>query len=499
MKNKLLSRLFYTAFNLVGVRAKIMGIAVMLVLLLGTLQIWQVETSFTRILRQELTKQGVSLGRYLAARSENLLLTNNIYGLYELVRDTMDNNPEVKYILLIDSEGQLVINSFGKGIPRGLLNFNKVGEGQEYSRRIFSTGEELVQDVAIPIANGKLGQVRLGLSEIGIVTAVERMQSQLWLSTLVISLLGVGVAYLLSALINRPLRELVTATKNIGEGKLSYRVPLDWIKDELGQLARAFNEMADKLQEAEKEQARLWQEVLRKERMRRYLLSKIISAQEEERLRISRELHDETGQALSSVNLALASLDGVQDPQEFRRRVKLMQETVTKALEDIHLLCRQLRPSVLDKLGLAVAVQRLVRDCSMRWGKDIGLTVTGFDTEIIPDEVKIAVYRIVQEALGNALRHSQAENISVVLQKTENKILAIVEDDGVGFDINEMQNKDIEEKHLGLFGMQERAELLGGKLNIESALGKGTTIYVELPLEGRVSHATEKVKSAVGG
>lgn len=498
MRNKLLSRLLRALFNLVGVRAKIMGIAVSLALVLGTLLIWQAGNSFTKAMRDDLTKQGVSLGRYLSLRSENLLLTKNIYALHELVRDTMKNNPEVKYILILDARGKVVMNSFGRGVPRGLLEMNRVDEGQEYSRRILTSGTELVQDVAVPILEGKAGQIRLGLSEAGINATVGALRKSLWLSTAIISLLGVLLAYGLATLLNRPLNDLVTATEKIGSGELDYRVPLDWAKDELGQLAAAFNEMSEKLQNNDKERAQLWQEIMRKEEMRRQLLNKVISAQEEERLRISRELHDETGQALSSVNLALATLEGVQEPEELRRRVKLMQETVAKALEDIHLLSRQLRPSVLDKLGLAAAVERLVRSSSLRWGKEIGLTVLGFQAEDISNEIKIAVYRIVQEALGNALRYSKAENISITLQKTGDRILAIIEDDGIGFDLEVRPELTATDRHLGLFGMQERADILGGKLCIETAPGQGTTVYIELPLMGRVDDATAEAKGVTG-
>ncbi|MBO8168901.1 MAG: HAMP domain-containing protein [Thermoanaerobacteraceae bacterium] len=499
MKDRFPIRLFRKFFNLVGVKAKIMGIAVLLVLLLGTLLIWQAENTFSRVLRQDLTKQGVSLGNYLAARSENLLLTNNIYALHELIRDTMANNSEVAYIFITDSEGQVVIDSFDRGIPKGLKTFNKVAEGEKYSQRTFATREGLIQDIAVPILDGKAGQIRLGLSEKGIVLTIEKLLTRLWTSTVIISLVGVLIAFLLSTLITNPLHELVIAAKNIGEGRLDYRVSLDWARDELGHLAKAFNEMAGKLQKAEQEREELWQEVMHKEKMRRFLLNKVITAQEEERLRISRELHDETGQALSSVNLALASLEGSQTQEELHQRVTLMQQTVRKALEGIHLLARQLRPSVLDKLGLAAAVERFIKDCSAYWGKDIGLTTVGCSGDHIPPEIKIAAYRIVQEALTNALRHAEAENISVVLQKTKDKVLAIIEDDGKGFDLDNVLRQNEDMSHLGLFGMQERANMLGGSLNIETAPGKGTTVYAELPLNGREASETEKVSSAAGG
>jgi len=499
MGNKLPIRIFRKLFNLVGVKAKIMGIAVMLILLLGTLLIWQAEQTYSKVLREDLTKQGISLGNYLAARSENPILTNNIYALHELLRDTMDNNPEVSYVLITDFQGQVVIDSFDNGIPKGLSDFNQVAGGQDYSMRKFNSQHGYIQDIAIPILEGKAGQVRLGLSEKRVFNTIDALLSKLWASTILISLVGILLAYLLSTLITKPLQELVLAAKNIGEGKLSYRVSLDWAKDELGHLGVAFNEMAGKLQDAEKERQKLWQQIMHKEKMRRFLLNKVITAQEEERLRISRELHDETGQALSSINLALASLEGAETQEEFRKRVSLMQKTVRKVLEGIHLLARQLRPSVLDKLGLGAAVERFIKDCSAHWGKDIGLTTVGRIPQEMPSEIKITAYRIVQEALTNALRHAEADNISVVLQNSSGKFQVIIEDDGKGFNLDETFNKSEETNHLGLFGMQERVDMLGGNLSIETAPSNGTTIYAEIPLDGRETIGTEMQQGPASG
>lgn len=498
MRSAIFNRLSSTVFNLVGVKGKIMGIAIILVLLLGSMLIGQSEKVFSEALRRDLIKQGVALGRYLSVRSENPLLTNNIFALHELVEDTMSSNPEIIYIIITNSRGGLILDSFETGMPRGLLDFNKVGNQHEYSQKTFTNEQGVVQDLAVPIMYGKVGQVRLGLSEKGIAATIEQLRSALWLSTLFISLLGITVAYPLSILLTKPLRELVNAAKRIGEGQLSHRVVLPWARDELGHLGAAFNEMAAKLENAEKEQEKLWQTVLHKEKMRKFLLNKVISAQEGERLRISRELHDETGQALSSVKMALASLDESLPQAEFNRRIKLMQITVTKALEEIHLLARQLRPSVLDKLGLATAVERFTKECAHHWGKDIGFTAIGFGEGELPPETKITAYRIVQEALTNAVRHSEAENISIVLQIAENKMLAIIEDDGSGFIFAEVSEEAAESKHLGLFGMQERADMLGGRLSIETGPGKGTTIYVELPIDRGEMHGTEKAEGTVG-
>lgn len=231
------------------------------------------------------------------------------------------------------------------------------------------------------------------------------------------------------------------------------------------------------------ENARLWEELKRKEELRGQLLGKIIGAQEQERQRISRELHDEAGQALTSLLVGLRALERASSPEQLHALVSNLREVVTQTLDNVHHLAVELRPSVLDDLGLVPALSRYVQSCRERFGFQADLVTTGMDNQRLPPEVETTLYRIVQEALTNVARHAHASHAGVVLQRREGTVVLTVDDDGVGFDMAEAASSRQTRERLGLYGMEERASLLGGWLGIESKPGAGTSVRVEIPLE----------------
>jgi len=225
------------------------------------------------------------------------------------------------------------------------------------------------------------------------------------------------------------------------------------------------------------ENARLWEELKRREELRGQLLEQIIIAQEEERRRIARELHDQTGQALTSLLVGLHTLETDPNP----KRLHELKEIVTSTLDGVRNLALELRPSVLDDLGLVPALQRYVRTCAA-YNLAVDFQTVGLDSLRLPAPLETALYRIVQEALTNVVRHAHACQVSLLLEAREDAVVAIVEDDGCGFEVERLMRGPVDEHWLGLHGMRERAELLGGRLTIESAPGVGTTVFVELPL-----------------
>lgn len=187
--------------------------------------------------------------------------------------------------------------------------------------------------------------------------------------------------------------------------------------------------------------------------------------------------------------LGLSALESELDSPPVAARLRGLRATVNEALDEIRALSLSLRPSVLDDLGLGAGVQRYVQDCSRLWGMEIGLHIGGLDGQRLSPDVEIIVYRVIQEALSNVARHAKAENVSVVLERRGDELVAVVEDDGVGFSLPEVMQAS-HEKNLGLLGMQERAELVGGSLTIETAPGEGTTVYLRVPLSGAARAST---------
>ena len=231
------------------------------------------------------------------------------------------------------------------------------------------------------------------------------------------------------------------------------------------------------------ENARLYEELHRKETLGRQLLERGIVLQEEERRRIARELHDRTSQSLASILMMLGVLDQANSLAEVRMHVQGMRDTVAQTLDEVHNLVLELRPRVLDDLGLLAALRHFLGELRDRFRIPIDFEVLGLGDERLPSRVETALYRITQEALINVTRHAHAQNVAVLLENRGTAVVLIVEDDGRGFDVTQVMDSQVSEKNLGLHGMRERALLCGGTLTIESAPGTGTAIFVEIPLK----------------
>jgi two-component system, NarL family, sensor histidine kinase DevS len=212
------------------------------------------------------------------------------------------------------------------------------------------------------------------------------------------------------------------------------------------------------------------------ERIARDSLRRVVEAQELERRRLARELHDETGQALTSILLGLKPLEERLDDTDSRAAIADLRELVVSTLQDVRRLAVELRPSALDDFGLVAALERLTASFTEQSGIVVDFQ-TSLADERLSDEVETALYRIVQEALTNVVKHARARHVSILLARTSGAIKAVVEDDGQGFDPAE-ESLD----GFGLVGMRERLALLGGRLEVESGGEGGTTIAAEVPI-----------------
>jgi signal transduction histidine kinase len=216
------------------------------------------------------------------------------------------------------------------------------------------------------------------------------------------------------------------------------------------------------------------------QRVARDTLRRIVEGQETERSRLARELHDQTGQALTSILLGLRAIEDA-DPEQIHVRVEGLRVLVTEALQDVRRLAVDLRPSTLDDFGVVTAIERLCGDVSAKSGISVDFHALG-KGERMPREVESCMYRVVQEALTNVIKHSNAGNVSVLFTPGEREVTLIVEDDGAGFD-----PARVPPERLGLLGMRERVGLVGGSLTLESSPGAGTTVRVTVPLGARAA------------
>jgi len=265
--------------------------------------------------------------------------------------------------------------------------------------------------------------------------------------------------------VTRPLQALAEGTQRLGRREFSTRLPVT-SRDELGQLAASFNRMAEELA----------QTTVSKEELE-HLAGQLLTAQEDERRRIARELHDDVTQRMAAVAIEAGQLEHLPESENERRRrgLQRIKEHMGRLSDEIHRLSRNLHPGVLDDLGLVVAVEQECRAFFERGGAPVEFEHTG-DLEGLGRESQLVLYRIVQEALRNVEKHAAAESVTVKLERSEGVRLR-VRDDGRGFDQTSPQWR----RGLGLTSMEERVRPLGGWVLAHSAPGRGTEIEVWLP------------------
>jgi two-component system CheB/CheR fusion protein len=212
------------------------------------------------------------------------------------------------------------------------------------------------------------------------------------------------------------------------------------------------------------------------------LLRKIVTTQEDERSRIARDMHDQLGQRLTALRLKIASLKEIcADNEDLCARVERLGEIGAGLDAEVSFLAWELRPAVLDDLGLVVAADNYVTEWSKHFEIPAEFQSTGLKKTRLDPETETNLYRITQEALNNTFKHAKASRASVLLEKRHKSVVLIIEDDGIGFDPNKKRRITKSGRGLGLIGIRERAAIVGGSVEIESTPGKGTTIYVRVP------------------
>jgi two-component system, NarL family, sensor histidine kinase UhpB len=294
--------------------------------------------------------------------------------------------------------------------------------------------------------------------------------------------LSAGLTMLLLRETFRPIHSLREATRRFNAGDHSARASLAPLTDpDVAGLVLDVNALWDRL---EADAATIREKTEQAER----LAAQVIMAQEDERRRVARELHDEAGQALTAVIIGLerglASMPEVYAsdlPVQPRQLISNLRDLAAQTLDEVRKLALELRPSVLDDLGLVAALRQYVRSVEERSGLTVGLTITGWDEQVdarLPAEVETALFRIAQEALTNAIRHAHASSVLLRLRRSASAVALEVRDDGVGIGASPPS----EGEHLGMFGMRERARLLGGEFNTAPVSPRGTLIRVSIPL-----------------
>jgi signal transduction histidine kinase len=234
------------------------------------------------------------------------------------------------------------------------------------------------------------------------------------------------------------------------------------------------------------EQAKLYERLEGASDRYQTLLRRALTAQEEERKRIARELHDETSQLLTSLALSLqaiigtAKAQGIDNPQFLEKLERAHSHAVHAGTEVVRLM-KELRPTLLDELGMAAAIRRYAKDTLEPHGIAVATAFSGADRRLRP-EIEVTLFRVAQGAVGNILKHSEGKKASIKLECSDRECMLQVEDDGRGFDVKKVTGVDPSGRGAGLFTMKERVKLVGGACHIDSRPGQGTKVHVKVPL-----------------
>jgi two-component system sensor histidine kinase UhpB len=323
------------------------------------------------------------------------------------------------------------------------------------------------------VANVIVVLIGVGLGTWFTLTFVAGPEGVRWPAVAVMLVVGFAGSVLINAAVLKlalqPLHALEKTVDHVATGDLSARAQRVLFRDpDVERLAETLNAMLDVLQEH--------RQLLQK------MSEQVLAAQEDERKRIARELHDETAQSLTTLLIRLKILEKSRTAEDMRGQIDELRELTAQTLEAVRMLAVELRPATLDDLGLLAALESYTDSYRSRMPIHVTFSTDGFQDRDprLPPQIELVLYRVVQEALTNVAKHASAADVRVELVRDPDQVVAWVTDDGDGFNVEEMMRS--RERGLGLFGMQERLALVRGQLVIDSAPGRGTRINARVPL-----------------
>ena len=475
---------------------KVLGIGALLGLFFGAVTYTTIRTSMYRT-HYEIHSQGVlKLAQSIAEDAAPLIRAGAYDTLREQVTQKLQTSSDIRYVVIQDSQGEVLVHDFRfpgtataeneaakklvcaachsspEELPpaRAELPVDSTVPGGEL--RVFQRPQGVIFEIRLPVDEGRLGVIRVGSGDKIIPQEIAAVSRALVLSLFVYFVLGMAALFGFTYIIAHPLGNLLAVTNRIRAGDFEARARV-FANDEIGKLARTFNLMVAEVQNYR-------QKVTEKEIARLSLIEQLVRVQEDERKIMARELHDQLGQSLSMVLLLVQQLGrGQVEPKE---GCDTLEEHVRILLDSVKQLAWDIRPSILDDYGLALALQRYAERLSLRSEVNVDFQeLSPPGAPRLPSHIEVPLYRVAQEALTNVIRHAGATNASVVLIRNAREITLIIEDDGVGFDTVAVQARD--EVPFGLTGMSERIALIGGELGIESVPGSGTTVQIRVPME----------------
>ncbi len=439
--------------------------------------------TMSSILEDNLDQKGQSTAESISSIISNNILLDDKFAISEQLIQSLEQDAEIRYIIVTSPSKEIISSTFSQGFPVGLpLIREPKNDGENIDKMIFGSDEGRLREILYPIDDGIIGSIRIGLTEKYMTEVLKERCLQMSLIILFICILASILATYYARHFLHPIRELSKAADEIGKGNYKIqKIPVT-TKDEIGQFTNAFNDMTTKLRAKEQENGYLLAALKRKEKKHLWLISQLFAVREDERRRISRELHDETNQSMVSILTYLRVLYDRLDNDEQRELLAQTRELTVHTLEGLRGIAVDLHPPILEDLGLVAAIQKYVDTIRRSYPDlDIELRHTGEFSDI-PTMISLVCYRILQESLTNIVRHAKATKAMITISRIASNIIILINDNGVGFN-KSVVKKVVSNRHLGLVSMRERIELLNGYFKIYSKENHGTRIIIVLPIK----------------
>lgn len=483
-----------------SLRAKItLGVVIPLTVILGVFTL--IEASRHRETElHNLSILASQSGKVIESSLRNAMLESNFSEMQKILDAVGDAN-EFRIVYLLDSEGKVIFAPHGEGVGERLNNdhpacqaCHKLLPKERPSSVVVTDDNQRVFRSMYPIKNApecmtchdpNKPLIGLLLTDIPFTKVEAALSADLrenllwWAGTILVTVIVVNLA--MSRIVINRLQNLASGLAGFGQGQLSLRLPED-DPDEIGQLSQAFNNMSRRVEEEVAENRALTDHLYEQSQQRGELLKHLINAQENERKRVARELHDDLGQALGALAFQIEALENLikRDKEGAINQLNLTQELITNTTEQMYELILALRPSTLDDLGLISALQSLAERILEGSGIDFELNFDGFTDRLEP-ELETTLYRIYQEALNNVRRHSGAKRVSISISISDGYLESDILDDGRGFELSKIESIKDDPRGWGLLGIRERVSQWGGELEIVTEPGRGTVIHIRLP------------------
>jgi signal transduction histidine kinase len=446
---------------------KILGIGALVAVLFGTVIGYQMNKIVSERLYQEVEGKALSTAILLAGRITRPLIVDDLTTGRKIIEHTMHLSGDIVYVIVLNSRGKVAVHSFPRTVPPDLLDVADKRVPPAGQIINLKTDKGMVLEARFPVLQGRAGIVRIGFSYMLVEAALKKIHSSFLWTLIICLILGQILALVLAYVLTKPIHHLVVVSNALSSGNFGSRAQI-FSNDEIGHLAETFNAMAKSLEKSSKE-------LSEKEQIRLSLVRKVVTSQEEERKRVARELHDETGQSLTSLLLQVQACDMNETDSE------QIEKNICNMVNDIKRIASDLRPSLLDDYGLNYALEHYIDDLEKHSHIKMDYQyMSTVDSLRLNRLVEVTLYRIAQESLTNVIRHAQASRVGIVLICSAKDTTLIIEDNGIGFKENEIQLA--KGPSLGIVGMRERVSLIGGELTIESSLEQGTTIRTRIPL-----------------